>query len=309
VRNARSGTLAALAGGVRFLYLCSAVCWFVSSSPAQNSTEIPFRFQDGLIWLDVSVAGQSAQFQFVLDSGAGQSVLNSQAAQRIGLALKDSDPISGVTGLTMASRADGFDGALGGCKLPRTILVLDLEPVSALCRQRIDGLVGLDFFENRVIQIDFTAEKVRLLSHSDFIRTGGQILQLARRNDAVCLRAAVNGASPQWMRLDTGCDGGLHWVSAKSHLWRASPKVAAGLGDSPELLGAQVQIGAEHWFERQTWLHRREIFPSERGLIGNGVLSKFLVTIDLAGKRVVLDKAARRKPGEFPTGPRPAAIE
>jgi len=277
---------------VRFLYLCSAVCWFVSSSPAQNSTEIPFRFQDGLIWLDVSVAGQSAQFQFVLDSGAGQSVLNSQAAQRIGLALKDSDPISGVTGPTLASRADGFDGALGGCKLPRAILVLDLEPVSALCRQRIDGLVGLDFFENRVIQIDFAAEKVRLLPRFDFTRTGGQVLQLAKRNDAVCLRAAVNGTSPQWMRLDTGCDGSLHWVSAKSNLCRTAPRVAATspLGDSPEIFGAEVQIGAEHWFESQTCLHRREIFPSERGLIGNGVLSKFLVTFDLAGKRVALEK-------------------
>ncbi len=218
-------------------------------------------------------------------------MLDSATARRIGLALRDTDAVSGVHGPASASRLDGFGGAVGGCKLPRSILVLDLEPVSRLCHQRIDGLVGLDFFESRVVQIDFTAEKVRLPQRFDFAHTNSQVLRLMKRNDSVCLQAAVNGTSPQWIRLDTGCDGGLHWVSAKTDFWRARHQTPTGpIGDPPEVFGAEVQIGAERWFESQACRHSRELFPGEHGLIGNGILSKFLVTIDLAGKRLALDR-------------------
>jgi hypothetical protein len=36
---------------------------------------------------------------------------------------------------------------------------------------------------------------------------------------------------------------------------------------------------------------KREIFPGEAGLLGNGALSKYRVTIDGIGKRLVLEPA------------------
>jgi hypothetical protein len=91
------------------------------------------------------------------------------------------------------------------------------------------------------------------------------------------------------MRLDTGCDGGLHWVNSKSSSLTGRSKTP-NADEAPEMIGAELQIGHERWFEPETFRHSRGLFPGERGLIGNGILSKFLVTIDLSGQRLALEK-------------------
>jgi hypothetical protein len=38
-------------------------------------------------------------------------------------------------------------------------------------------------------------------------------------------------------------------------------------------------------------VHNQQIFSGERGLLGNGVLSQFRVTIDTPGRRVILENS------------------
>src|SRR6202042_661350 len=64
--------------------------------PAGAATEIPFSSGEGMIWVKVTVAGQSAPLSFLLDSGAGASVLDLSAARRLGLKLGERQVVLGV---------------------------------------------------------------------------------------------------------------------------------------------------------------------------------------------------------------------
>jgi hypothetical protein len=41
--------------------------------------------------------------------------------------------------------------------------------------------------------------------------------------------------------------------------------------------------------EPESGVHREQIFPGEDGLLGNALLSKFRLTIDQPGNRVILE--------------------
>ena len=51
-----------------------------------------------------------------------------------------------------------------------------------------------------------------------------------------------------------------------------------------------VQIGRDRIDSVEVGLHKDEIFIGEAGLLGNGLLSRYVVTIDTRGGRVILSK-------------------
>ena len=68
-------------------------------------------------------------------------------------------------------------------------------------------------------------------------------------------------------------------------------KVSIGVsGASLTYASTDVKIGSHLFPGIRTGLHRREIFPGEDGLLGNGLLSRFRVTFDGVGHRVVFER-------------------
>ena len=134
---------------------------FLGLQPASAGTEIPFTFRAGMIWLKVSVAGQSTPLNFLLDSGAGRSVLHLGTAQRLGVKLGTRETVQGVDGRCAAYRVESFTASVASALPVRLeVLALDLSSVSEGCGARIDGLLGADFFRERIVQIDFAAQKI-----------------------------------------------------------------------------------------------------------------------------------------------------
>jgi hypothetical protein len=52
---------------------------------------------------------------------------------------------------------------------------------------------------------------------------------------------------------------------------------------------ATVQIGRQH-FTIRAGIHEKQLFAGEAGLLGNGLLTKFRLTIDEPGNRVTFEK-------------------
>lgn len=253
------------------------------------ATEIPFSYSDGLIWVKVRAAGQSTPLNFLLDSGAGASVLDLGAARRMGVKLGQSENVQGVEGRAVAYRVSKFDCTVGVVAAPRSFLALDLSGVSAGVSQRIDGLLGADFFRNRIVQIDFAAKKIRLLTSGELRATGCEVLPIANRNGAMCVRVGVAGQPCEWMRVDTGCSSALRWVitgSKAKNLGGTSLGIAAA---TSRTLSTEVQLGGSRLAGVKTGIHTQQIFAGESGLLGNGLLSKFTVTFDGPKKQLVLE--------------------
>jgi hypothetical protein len=254
------------------------------------AAEIPFKYADGMIWVKVSVAGHNSPLNFLLDSGAGASVLDLAAARRLNVKLGRPENVQGVAGRAIAYRVNDFVAATGSVSTPRSVLALDLSGIGAGMHQRIDGLLGADFFRGRIVQLDYATQKLRLLSRGELNTGAGEILPLATRNDAMCVRVGVAGNPAEWMRVDTGCNRALEWVAvgAKAKML-AGTSVGISSGSARQV-SADVQLGSHRLAAVPVGVHSRQIFPGEAGLLGNGLLSKFTVTIDAPKGRLLLAK-------------------
>lgn len=268
--------------------LMSLFAGLVLASPALSATVIPFESGAGMIWVDVSVPGQAAPLHFLLDSGASASVLDLGTARRLGARLGAAQGVQGVHTRDTAYRLPGFSAHVAGAPVPASILALDLSAVSGECHRHIDGLLGADFFRGRVVQIDYTAQKVRLLTH-DEVSAAAATVPFTLRNGVVCARVSVGDSKPEWTRVDTGCNSALQWVAATGAAGKSSRSTIGLASGGASSISAEVQLGSERLSGVKVGLHARPIFPGEAGLVGGGVLSRFAsVTFDGPGHRLLL---------------------
>lgn len=259
-------------------------------SQAAAATEIPFDFHGGMIWLKVAVAGQTEPLNFLLDSGAGASVIDADTARRLGLKLGRPRSVQGVHTRSVAYRVDGFHAAVAGVPVSSSVLALDLSSVSQGLRRRIDGLLGADFFRERIVRIEYAAQRVSVLDRDELKIGNAEVLPLARRNDGWCVQVSIAAQPEEWMRVDTGCNSALQWVvSKKKTRWLGATSVALA-NNAVRSVQTAVRIGATRFNDVETGLHDSPIFPGEGGLLGNPLLARFTVTIDASKNRVILAK-------------------
>lgn len=265
-------------------------CWqpFVSA----RSDEIPFTFQDGFIWIEATAPGHERPLKFVLDTGAGRSVIDLSVAQKAGKKFGKPVKVQGVHSEVSAFWPIQVSASANRTILPGRLLALDLSALSGKCSNRIDGLLGFDFFQNRVVQIDFekcviqVADKVAEVPQS-------LILKLDIRPCGFRVPLTVNGRANQWVRLDTGCVSALQWVAPQINPAECSGRrLAVGL-DTVSLFetSTTVEIGSFQFDHVTTGIHQKPIFSGEAGLLGMGLLKEFRqIVIDAKKGRLILTR-------------------
>jgi hypothetical protein len=253
--------------------------------------EIPFRYQDGLIWVKVGLAGKSERLNFLLDSGASVSAIDFQTAHAARVHLGDRQPVEGVRGQGSAYQVNDLQAMVGRIALPKSVLAIDLGTISECCHQHIDGILGVDFFRDRIVQIDFNAGKICLLKNCEMNIANCDIVPMKMCNGAFCVPMRIAGNPVQWMRLDTGCDSALEWVVTGTKNRRISgPSIGLASG-SLHYINTSACIGKHCFNDITAGIHTKQIFPGEDGLLGNGLLSRFCLTIDERNSRVIFEKA------------------
>lgn len=254
------------------------------------STEFAFEQRGGLIWVKVSVPQSAEPLNFLLDSGAGVSVVNLRTTKRLGLKLGQRVDVRGVGNSTDGFWPQRMQATAGGVELPKECLAVDLAELSRACDCGVDGLLGADFFQERVVQIDFVARKIRLLPSSDM--TGAtNVVKLKLNRGALLASVGVDENKPQWLRVDTGCTSALQWVTSRRKTAARSSGVSVGLTElNIPATTTTVKLGSMTFDSVPTGLHRTPIFAGESGLLGNGLLMRFeRVTFDTKAGRLVLD--------------------
>lgn len=274
--------------------LCAVIVFVIAllrvNAAPTTLAEFPFEFREGFLWVEVIVRQSKEPLNFLVDTGAGVSVINLSTAKRIGLKLGQEVMVHGVQTMMTGYWQERMSAKVGDVKLPRDYLAVDLEKLSSSCERRVDGLVGADFFRSRVVQIDFDAQRIRLLKLAK-----GELpeasLPLQLRPCGMRVPISVNGRENQWVRLDTGCATALQWVTSGVRTEQCGQQMAIGLAEISIPQGeTSVGIGGHSFEKVPTGLHETAIFPGEAGLLGNGLLSRFSrVTIDAKKGRVILE--------------------
>ncbi len=266
-----------------------------ATATAGPVTTIPFDYHDGLLWLRVEAHGSNRPLDFLIDTGAASSVVDRQTAQRIGWPMREPVSVRGVDAEQEANWTPVEKIFFSGVEWSHKFVATDLRKLSRACDRPVDGLLGADFFRGRVAQFDYAARVLRLLP-SGAALSGTMALPLRWNRGALCVPVSVNGSHCKWVRLDTGCAKPLHWVTKDLERETSSPQVCIGLTGMPVPFAKEtVQLGKERIDSIEVGLHKHEIFTGEDGLLGNGLLSHYLVTIDARSGRVVLSSAGKRK--------------
>lgn len=294
----RAGTSGANGSAMRmrsrlFLALVfTVVLTFIKAHAAETGiSELPFEYREGLIWIKVKVAQSREPLNMLLDSGANVSVIDLPTARKLHLKIGRPVTVDGVDSATTGFWPEHLSASAASIRLPKEFLAVDLSTLSHGSQCNIDGLLGADFFAEHAVRIDFARRKVHLDPVSP---PAGQQVEIPLRINQGALQVplSVNNSQQQWVRLDTGCNSALHWVSASAPSGKATSQVAVALASvSIPVTETTVQIGQFAFDHVPTGLHSAEIFAGEAGLLGNGLLSRFdAVTVDLRSKRLILQK-------------------
>lgn len=272
-----------------FTALLAAALFHNPSRAEPAPAEWPIDFRDGLIRVRLSAPSSDRPLEFLLDTGASVSVIDLKTADRLGLKRGDRVRVRGVHSSLTGYFPTALSAAMGAMALPREFLALDLRKLSDACDAAVDGLLGLDFFRDRIVQIDFAAGRIRLLDPRRESPTD-EIVPLEVRPCGMRVPVGVNDGPARWMRLDTGCASDLQWVTGAVDPARCRRRLAVGLDRiSIPQTTTRLRIGALAFDNVPTGIHHREIFPGEAGLLGNGVLARFdAVTIDAKSGRLIL---------------------
>jgi hypothetical protein len=263
--------------------------WQTLAAP-KTLAEFPFEFRNGLVWVRVHVEHSVEPLAFLLDSGAGASVVNLRTAKRLGLKLGQRVEVRGVGGATDGLWPQHMTAKAGDVALPQKYLAVDLAGLGRACECGVDGLIGADFFRGRIVQIDFGARKIRLLSSSD-VNGSASVVDLKVNRGALLAGVAINGDKPRWLRVDTGCASAVQWVARGAKSEASKTCISVGLAElNIPTTTTSVTLGEMTLDSVSTGLHRRPIFPDEFGLLGSGLLSRFeRVTIDTKAGRLVFE--------------------
>lgn len=256
-----------------FFFLCFCAVSLAFQPLGNASESMPFTLQNGLIVLRVDVGGRP--LSFVFDTGSEATLIDKEVARSLNLALGRSERINGVHAQTTGNWISNFSGAVGGQPLPSKVLALDLSLLSG--GLPIDGLIGADFLRGKVVQIDYRRMVVRFLQSSQREATA----RLKKRGGVYCVRVSVEDSEEAWVRLDTGCVEAMQWCGGGA-LRDRSRSTSVGLaGRAVAYHNARVTVGDKTVVNVRTGLHSKPLFPGESGLLGNGFLSGFVVTIDV----------------------------
>ena len=270
---------------------------------------LPFEYQARHVWLRASVNG-GPPADFIFDTGASLTVLDSAYAAKIGLQTEglQQGQGAGATGsasfavlssLTVAATdGDGIE-----VKDAR-VAVLNVNAILAPYFWRdCAGVIGFDFINRFVDELDFDARRLTLHDPKTFQHAGpGTAIPMTLAGHTPVVTMTLDGGITGDFRVDVGSGSSvdLHTPFVKRH------DLMTKAGKGVEVMGGgfggtfttrmvrmkKIEIGPYSWADPVVSLSQATVgaFTSEdyAGNIGNRILERFKVTLDYERRQMWL---------------------
>jgi predicted aspartyl protease len=178
-----------------------------------KSAKVKFRLAGGgqpLILLPMRVNGDGP-FEFILDTGAGTSLLSSDLAKKLNIKIistKEGQSAGGKISVSLA-KVDSF--AVGQAKLDDVdVGIVDLSHIAKTIGTKIDGDVGYNFLKHFRITIDYHDCEIRFDEPRRIERLGRSAKAEVRMRLAslakplLLVQVHANGHGPFQFAIDTG---------------------------------------------------------------------------------------------------------
>ncbi len=273
---------------------------FINGRSAEN---IPFRYIDDHIYLPVTISGKERVW--VLDTGAGMSVLDSAIAVEMRITAEGSMTGQGAGNLVKVAFADLPPFSLPGLEFQKQKVAV--IPINWLFRKWVGfdvaGILGYDFLSRVVTQVDYANQTLSFYQPDSFVYLGsGTVLDAPLADNGFHLPLVVDGQYGGLWNLDLGAGGmSFHYPYAKDHQLLDLPgvdRLGFGAGGSSPTRDVRFKTIEFAGFTQESPIVQvpRELstgaFASGAltGNIGNTLLRQFVLYLDYKHEKVIVEK-------------------
>jgi len=271
--------------------------------------EIPFVLNANHIHIPVSI-GDAKPLNFILDTGAGGPVVDTEVAKKLGLELVGKIEARGAGEGTQEANLISLSSIRFGDLVIDSVsgATIGLGHLNKYEGMPVEGILGYDIFSRFVVKIDYESQKLTLYEPSSFKYQGkGDVLPITLENNHPHVTATVDGQYEGTFVIDCGARSSLalHTPFVEKHdlLAKTGKKidVFAGVGVGGKVMGKvtrvkSLQIGNFKIPAPLTSLASAQAgaFASERidGNIGGGILKRFTVIFDYSNSLMILEPNA-----------------
>jgi hypothetical protein len=262
---------------------------------------LPFEFyQQKYVYVRGEILGHATDI--VLDTGAGKTVVDKTFAELIGLETRGSVTAKGVGGSVRASWAPGVELKLGETEIgDLTAVVIDMGFVRSMLGRDMPVILGVDVFDEMVVDLDYPNRRVAFLAAEGFEYDGtGDTVSLKRQPFAKMWKvpATIDGAEG-WFDLDTGSGdtlslttgfGEAHGLPAETS--RTSRWMRAGVGGVREtrtFSAGTLRIGSTTLTDVPMSVQQGGGRGDSDGNMGAQIFGRFRVICDFSRERIHLE--------------------
>ena len=246
-------------------------------------------------------------FEFILDTGAGTSLLSTELAQRLGINEGESKEAMGAGGKVKVILSQVESLAIGAATLENVqIAITDMSGVGNAVGAKIDGDIGYNFLKAFRVTIHYQTQMLRLTqgeksSHSP--NAEEVKFQLAKpAKPLILVPTYVNRQGPFQFAVDTGASTTVISPELaqklRIHSVEVSPMTAAG-GNVKAVAGRVKSLAVGTTELENVAVVASDFLVSLSGMVGvklDGIvgynyLKNFTVTIDYPRETLALQKA------------------
>lgn len=273
---------------------------FTQGNSAEN---IPIRFVENHVYIPVII--DCRETIWVLDTGAGMSVITKNFAKRFNLKLEGNIKGAGAGGQLDVNFTKLPSYSLPGITFDeQTVAVIDMSELNKVLAIEVDGILGYDFLSRFVTKIDYANECVSFYDPDSFTYSGdGRKLDLHLKNNQFMVETTLDGKySGTWL-FDLGASGvSLNAVYANSkHLQEKKGVEGMGHGagnyfyykkiefESINFAGFKVDNPKASFHTGVT-----DTIPTadEIGGLGNSLFRHFVIYCDYTKEWLIIEKGA-----------------
>jgi len=274
-----------------------------------SSTKVKFRLAGGaqpLIMVPVKVNGKGP-FEFILDTGAGTSLLSSELGQKLGVKILGSKEGQSAGGAVSVSLARVNSLAVASAKLTNVdVGLVDLSHIGKTVGANIDGDLGYNFLKHFRITLDYRKNEIRFEDPKRFELAGRStavtevVMRLASlAKPLILIDVYANGRGPFQFAIDTGTSTtAITPELAKQLDVASSPIGAATTGGAPVNVTAGIlqsfQVGGAR-IEQLTVvvadffaMLSNALGAKLDGIVGYNFLSNYKVALDYPNEKLIL---------------------
>lgn len=280
----------------------------------KGSLKVPFTYGSKSVVVKVSING-AEPVDFVLDTGASLTLIDSDYARDLGLVTEGDASVQGIaaTGEMKFGRVKSIALAGNGASVTlrdfRAALIPFAEGEKMMLFKKAHGLLGADFLNRFVVEIDYDALTVRLFDPAQFASKGaGEPIPFELMEGIPIVDMTVDGRCSGKFMVDVG--NSFH-TTIHGSMVRSCRMLSAKKRKEIQVMGGGIgggfvgtlcrldslQIGPFGWTEPVATLalHTGGGIGSKdlAGNIGNDVLEHFRCTFDYPNRTLYLQPGKR----------------